>query len=59
MRNNDNPSDQRHAACLVLFILACLAALGGCAAEAVGVEALRKAASAGMAKRITSAPSGR
>ncbi len=33
MRNNDNPSDQRHAACRVLLILACLAALGGCAAE--------------------------
>lgn len=33
MRNNDNPSDQRHATCLVLLILACLAALGGCAAE--------------------------
>ncbi|MEE9131480.1 MAG: hypothetical protein V3T84_15795 [Phycisphaerales bacterium] len=33
MRNNDNPSDQRHAACLVLLISVCLAALGGCAAE--------------------------
>ena len=31
MRYNDNPSDQRHAACLVLLVLVCLAALGGCA----------------------------
>lgn len=33
MRYNDNPTYQRHAACLVLLISVCLAALGGCAAE--------------------------